>query len=166
MENYKNDKLKKSLKEVRYLSYTELMELSAELLSGIVEEIIRKYGKEGLYIVKKAVKDSWVKLSINKFKNIEDRSVSSYKKWIITTLDSETKYEIIEDKKDSVLFKFTDCTWANAFKAIGKPEIGYYLFCANDGPLVKAFNKNISFERTKTLMEGDDFCNHHFFIKK
>jgi hypothetical protein len=41
----------------------------------------------------------------------------------------------------------------------------YALVCSTDLHVPGAFDPPIRFERTKTLMQGDDYCNHAYFVE-
>lgn len=57
------------------------------------------------------------------------------------------------------------CPYANLYRELGGEDWGFQLFCAADAELVEQFNPNIKFERSKTLMEGHDCCNHRYMMK-
>lgn len=59
------------------------------------------------------------------------------------------------------------CPWAEIAKAAEAVEVGYHLFCKADPLMIEGFNqavrpggRKIIFSRTKTLMQGDDCCDH------
>lgn len=56
----------------------------------------------------------------------------------------------------------TACPFASMYKALGGEEWGYALYCAADADLTKAFNPQIGFRRTRTLMEGHACCDHFY----
>jgi predicted ArsR family transcriptional regulator len=60
----------------------------------------------------------------------------------------------------------TSCPFAALYRQMGGSDWGYRLYCAADAYLVKEFNKNIGFRRTKTLMEGDNCCDHFYYMKE
>jgi hypothetical protein len=74
-------------------------------------------------------------------------------------------WERVLDTPDAVGYHYTRCLWAEIFRSLGEPELGF-IFCAGDEPAVKAYNPDLAFQRTKTLMEGDDLCDHVFCISK
>ena len=51
-------------------------------------------------------------------------------------------------------------------KEVGATDWGFEFFCKMDPPIIEGFNPNIQFRRTKTLMEGDECCNHYYTMKK
>lgn len=73
------------------------------------------------------------------------------------------EWQVVSEEPERVAYRFTRCMWADIFRDLGEPELGF-AFCAGDEPAVKAFNPALGFERTKTLMEGDDLCDHVFLV--
>lgn len=70
-----------------------------------------------------------------------------------------------EKTEDGVQMYCTTCPFANLYRAMGGEEWGYALYCAADEELTGAFNPQIGFRRTQTLMEGHDHCDHLYFMK-
>ena len=69
----------------------------------------------------------------------------------------------VTPSEKGVQIQCTACPWARLYRNLGGAEWGYRLYCAVDEPLVEGFNPNIGFKRTKTLMEGDDCCDHLYY---
>jgi predicted ArsR family transcriptional regulator len=75
-------------------------------------------------------------------------------------------YEFTIDPSDEgVQMTCTACPWATLYKNLGGAEWGFHLYCIVDEDLVEAFNPQIGFKRTKTLMEGYDSCDHFYYLK-
>jgi uncharacterized protein involved in tellurium resistance len=51
---------------------------------------------------------------------------------------------------------------AEIMKYMDTQDIGYTLFCHPDFAMARAMNQNFDLERIKTLMQGDDFCDHKY----
>ena len=75
------------------------------------------------------------------------------------------RWERIVNEPDRIAYRFTRCMWAEIFRELGEPELGF-VFCAGDEPAVKSFNPKLGFKRTKVLMNGDDICDHVFHVEK
>lgn len=58
--------------------------------------------------------------------------------------------------------KVTNCLWAKTFRDKNAANIGYATMCHGDFSSATAYNSKLKLERTKTLMEGHDYCNHRF----
>jgi len=53
--------------------------------------------------------------------------------------------------------------WAKVFRDAGLGgEIGHAALCNMDYHWPPSFNEHIKMERSKTLMQGDDHCNHRY----
>ena len=70
--------------------------------------------------------------------------------------------EIVEDAPQAFEVKVTECLWAKIFRDLGAAEIGYALICHRDYGDCQGFNPQIAMTRSKTLMQGDAYCNHRF----
>jgi len=71
-------------------------------------------------------------------------------------------HELIEDTAEVVEVKYTECLWAKTFRGANALDIGYAALCHGDFAIARAFNPKIRLIRTKTLMQGDDCCNHRY----
>ena len=74
--------------------------------------------------------------------------------------------EVIENREDLVSFRFTECLNAKVFRELNAADIGYATLCHGDEAWARAYNPKIRFIRTKTLMEGDDYCDHCYILEK
>lgn len=70
--------------------------------------------------------------------------------------------EIVEDLPQAMQVQVSECLWAKVFRELGAAEIGYSLICHRDYASCQGFNPRIKLVRTKTLMQGDDCCDHRF----
>jgi predicted hydrocarbon binding protein len=70
------------------------------------------------------------------------------------------EWEIVEKEDDKLQIKVTRCLFADAFQELGDTDLGYVLSCEQDFRFAEGFNPKMKLERTKTLMEGHDFCDH------
>lgn len=70
------------------------------------------------------------------------------------------KREIIENTDNVYEIKVTECLWAKIFREANAADIGYASICYPDFAAAEAGNRKMF--RTKTLMEGDKYCNHRW----
>lgn len=71
----------------------------------------------------------------------------------------------VEHRDNGIQICCTKCPLADMARAIGEPEWGYRFYCKTDPIVVEAFNPNIGLQRSKTLMEGHEYCNHFYYYK-
>lgn len=69
---------------------------------------------------------------------------------------------IVEETGRAIEYRVTECLWAKTFREAGAADIGYATICYPDFASARAFNPNLKLVRTKTLMQGDDHCNHRW----
>ena len=129
----------------------------------LVRAIEREYGPAARELAVREFADAMMELSKASFPPADQRSLGDYKAWLCRAVPVGLEYEVQEETDSDLHFRFTACPWAQAFRAIGEPEIGH-LFCDVDEPVAAEFNRAIRFSRTKTLMDGDDHCNHHYAL--
>ncbi len=71
--------------------------------------------------------------------------------------------EITEDTDKVFQLRVTECVWAKVYRDAGLGgAIGHAAVCNMDYYWPPAFNPNFKMERTATLMQGDDHCNHRY----
>lgn len=68
----------------------------------------------------------------------------------------------IERKKNGIQISCTKCPIADAYLSIGRKEQGLLFQCSEDPHIVAGGYPNLEFRRTKTLMNGDDCCDHFY----
>jgi hypothetical protein len=70
---------------------------------------------------------------------------------------------VVEDSEEVFELKVTECLWEAVFREAGLAgEIGHAAVCNMDYTWPTTFNPDFKMERTKTLMQGDDCCNHRY----
>ena len=74
-------------------------------------------------------------------------------------------WERVVDESDRIGYHYTRCMWAEVYRELGEPELGFVI-CAGDEPGVKSYNSKLGFKRTKVLMNGDALCDHIFYVEK
>jgi len=65
----------------------------------------------------------------------------------------------IEHTPKSHEIKVTECLWAQTFLEADAGDIGFASICYGDEAMAAAFDQRLKLTRTKTLMEGDDYCH-------
>ncbi len=72
-------------------------------------------------------------------------------------------HEVVRDEEKVFELRVTECVWAETFRNAGLGgEIGHAAVCNMDYYWPAAFNPRFKMERSKTLMQGDEICNHRY----
>jgi len=74
-------------------------------------------------------------------------------------------YQVEQQTPDFLKLRVTQCLFAEAMRKHEAANIGLAFYCAYDYGFCQGLNQEIGFARTKTLMEGDAFCDHAYELK-
>jgi hypothetical protein len=74
------------------------------------------------------------------------------------------QWKRVIDEPEQIGYNYSRCMYAEIFRELGEPELGWVI-CARDAPWIRSYNAKLGFKRTKTLMEGDDVCDHTIFVE-
>ena len=66
---------------------------------------------------------------------------------------------------DALDFNVTRCQYAEFYKDLGLPELGYLFHCNRDFAMVEGFSPGLTLKRTQTIMEGATHCDFRFMRK-
>ena len=97
---------------------------------------------------------------------IDDNSLKGFVELFWGPLKKSLKYEEEWEGEEKVKFKVTYCTVCEACKKAGLTDIGYHVYCMTDPAVVAGINPEIQFERSHSLMLGDDYCDHCYSCPK
>jgi predicted ArsR family transcriptional regulator len=70
--------------------------------------------------------------------------------------------EQLEASQERLEFNVTRCGYAEFYKELGLPELGYLFHCNRDFAMVEGFSGKVTLSRTQTIMEGANHCDFRF----
>jgi hypothetical protein len=76
--------------------------------------------------------------------------------------DDALDYTVVEQSQDAAAIDVTGCRYAEFYKELGEPELGFLLVCSADFPLAEGFGSGIEFTRTQTIMQGASHCDFRY----
>jgi hypothetical protein len=68
----------------------------------------------------------------------------------------------IAKSADRLDFNVTRCQFAEYYKELGLPELGFLFHCNRDFALVDGFSSALTLKRTQTIMQGASHCDFRF----
>jgi hypothetical protein len=74
--------------------------------------------------------------------------------------------EIIKQTADAFECNVTGCRYADFFRELGEPELGFLFQCSDDFALTKALSPDLEFTRSQTIMQGASHCDPRFRLRK
>lgn len=73
--------------------------------------------------------------------------------------------EMIESTSDAVDFNVTRCRYAEFYKELGEPELGFLLSCSGDFAMAEGVSPDLELTRTQTIMRGASHCDFRYRLK-
>jgi hypothetical protein len=76
--------------------------------------------------------------------------------------DDALSYDVVEQSQDKFEINVKACRYAEFYKALGEPELGFLLVCSADFATADGFGPDIKLTRTQTIMQGASFCDFRY----
>ena len=73
--------------------------------------------------------------------------------------------EPIDRSAEKLDFNVVRCQYAEFYKELGLPELGYLFHCNRDFGMVEGFSPGLALKRTQTIMQGANHCDFRFVRK-
>jgi hypothetical protein len=148
------------------LLYQDYIEEIYRLMVIVFQEVELELGRErALQLVGSAGDRMGREMALNQLKG---RSITDFNEFrtfwkdlMSSPLFSSTQdVEIVEEDQHHLKMRVSRCLWAEHFQRLGDTELGYLVCCHADHQMLSTYNPRLSLRRTKTIMQGDDHCDH------
>ena len=71
-------------------------------------------------------------------------------------------YSVREQSQNSYEIDVTRCRYAEFYRELGEPELGFLLVCSMDFPFADGLSQEVKLTRTQTLMQGGSHCDFRY----
>ena len=75
-------------------------------------------------------------------------------------------YSVRAQSRDAYEIDVTGCRYAQFYKELGEPELGFLLVCGLDFPFAEGLGPDIKLTRTQTIMQGASHCDFDYTFDK
>lgn len=121
------------------------------------------YNERASWLVGLHTRKNWAEIAINEASNTVDDLLDIL--W--ESLRNVGGEYTVEKTNEGVQIYCTRCPIADKYRSISKERYGFLFHCVTDPHITAGFcGPDIGFQRTKTLMEGDDCCDHYYAFRK
>jgi len=97
--------------------------------------------------------------------DLERRDLGTVMEILWDRMVEGTEFDIIERTDEVLRLRASKCLFADEMRRLGAADIGSAFYCAYDDGFCQGLNPAIRFTRTKTLMGGDDCCDHTYELR-
>jgi hypothetical protein len=75
-------------------------------------------------------------------------------------------YDVLKQTPEAFEVNVTGCRYAEFYKALGVPELGFLLTCSADFKMADGYGADVELKRTQTIMQGAKYCDFRYALKK
>ena len=147
------------------VSVIEQAKIQAQVLVPLVKALQAELGEEKANrLVRNALGDIYRRFGEELWRTRKEENLGKVMASAFTAYarDDALDYQVIEQSQDAFAFDVTGCRYADFYKELGEPELGFLLVCTSDFPLAEGFGPDIKLTRTQTIMQGASHCNFRY----
>jgi hypothetical protein len=147
------------------ISVIQQAKIQAEVLVPLVKALQAELGEQRANgLVRRALGDVYRRYGEKFWRAKNEKNLGTIMASALATYasDDALDYSVIEQSQDAFEFDVTRCRYAEFFKALGEPELGFLLVCSADIPMAEGFGPEIKFTRTQTIMQGATHCDFRY----
>jgi hypothetical protein len=139
--------------------------IQAQVLVPLVKALQAELGEERANgLVRKALGDIYRRYGEKFWRTKNENNLGKTMASALATYAREDAldYRVIEQSQDAFEFDVTGCRYAEFYKELGEPELGFLLVCSADFPMAEGFGPDIKLTRTQTIMQGASHCDFRY----
>jgi len=147
------------------VSVIEQAKIQAQVLVPLVKALQAELGEaRANALVRKALGDLYRGFGEEfwKTKNETDLGNAVSSAFKTYARDDALAYDVVEQTADTFAFDVTRCAYAEFYKALGEPELGFLLVCTADFATAEGFGPDVRLTRTQTIMQGASHCDFRY----
>ncbi|WOH68419.1 L-2-amino-thiazoline-4-carboxylic acid hydrolase [Bradyrhizobium sp. BWA-3-5] len=139
--------------------------IQAQVLVPLVKALQAELGEErARKIVRKTLGDLYRQFGVEFWRAKNEPNLGKAIGSAFTTYarDDALHYDVIEQSQDAFAFDVTRCRYAEFYKELGEPELGFLLVCSADFDTAEGFGPDVELTRTQTIMQGASHCDFRY----
>jgi hypothetical protein len=147
------------------ISILQQAKIQAQALVPLVKALQAELGEERANtLVRKALGDIYRRYGEEFWRMKNEKNLGKVITSAFATYarDDALDYGVVEQSQDAAGIDVTGCRYAEFYKALGEPELGFLLVCSADFPMAEGFGTDIKLTRTQTIMQGASHCDFRY----
>jgi hypothetical protein len=147
------------------ISVIQQAKIQAQVLVPLVKALQAELGEERANaLVRAALGDTYRRHGeafwrAKNEKNLGNAMASAFATY---ACDDALDYRVIEQSQDAFEIDVTGCRYAEFYKELGEPELGFLLVCTADFSTAEGFGPDVKLARTQTIMQGASHCDFRY----
>ncbi len=157
------------VKKPRDIPTIEQVKIQARILVPLVKALQAELGeKRANAIVRKALGDLYRGYGEKwwKYHGSQNVGASMAAAFDGFAAGDAVDFEVLKQTPDAFDANVTGCRYAEFYKAMGVPELGFMLTCSADFEMTEGYGAGVELKRTQTIMQGASHCDFRYALKK
>ena len=154
--------------ENKELSRIEKRAIEALAIAPVIRAMFKKIGKDDALVILKEVNEQ------EAFQRGQDMMKSEGQNGIEGLINEVASWgeggiwemDVLEQTSTTYFFNVHRCPYYEKYQELGLNEFGVQLSCCRDDPFARGFNPRLKLVRSKTIMEGDDYCDFRYYLQR
>ena len=139
--------------------------IQAQVLVPLVKALQAELGEERANaLVRRTLGDVYRRYGEEFWRTKNEKNLGKIMASAFTTYAREDAldYEVIGQSQDAFAVDVTGCRYAEFYKELGEPALGFLLVCSADFDTVEGFDPDVKLTRTQTIMQGASHCDFRY----
>ena len=139
--------------------------IQAQILVPLVKALQAELGEERANaLVRRSLGDIYRRYGeeFRRTKNERNLGKIMASAWATYAREDALDYRVIEQSQDAFEIDVTGCQYAEFYKKLGEPELGFLLVCSADFPTAEGLGPDIKLTRAQTIMQGAGHCDFRY----
>ena len=151
------------------ITVIEQAKIQAEILVPLVKVLQEELGEERANtLVRKALGDVYRRLGEQWWRTQQSRHVGENMASAFAAFakGDAIDFSVRAQSEDAYEIDITGCQYAQFYRELGEPELGFLLVCSSDFPFAEGLGPDIKLTRTQTIMQGASHCDFRYRRQK
>ncbi|HWE21707.1 MAG TPA: L-2-amino-thiazoline-4-carboxylic acid hydrolase [Hyphomicrobiaceae bacterium] len=141
------------------------VKIQAQVLVPLVKALQQELGEQRANaLVRRALGDVYRRFGEEfwRTKNEKDLGKNMASAFAAFARDDALEYQLRAQSPDAFAIDVTRCRYAEFYKELDEPELGFLLVCSADFRMAEGFGPDIRLTRTQTIMQGASHCDFRY----
>ncbi len=147
----------------------EQAKIQAQVLVPLIKALQAELGEERANaLVRKALGDVYRRLGEQWWRAKDTKHVGENRARAFASFaeGDAIDYSVRAQSRDTYEIDVTGCRYAQFYKELGEPELGFLLVCGSDFPFAEGLGPDMKLTRTQTIMQGASHCDFRYRRQK
>ena len=147
------------------ITHLKRREVQAPIVSSLISAFANELGYErAVDIAKKVIREDAILSGKTLAEEYSGNSMAELSKIAkeVWAKDDALQIKMIKETEKELFFDVSYCGYVEIYEKLGVKNLGCTLSCIRDFYFLEGFNPKIKLKRTKTIMEGGDYCNFRY----